>query len=494
LNLSRLSTEFSQESAYQQAIRRLTERINYEKIGHPTYSDANYRLDRMRKLLGRLGDPHLSAPVIHIAGTKGKGSTAHLIAQMLSAAGYRTGLYTSPHLLRLEERFRINNRPCSPSDFISLVEQTQVAADEVEGQGVGRATFFELTTALACLYFAQQKAQVVVLEVGLGGRLDSTNVCQPIVSVITSIGLDHQAQLGNTIAEIAAEKAGIIKTGVPVISSARHPDAKRVIEATVDRLRAPLRSIERDFDCTWQALSGSIVEGTERAGIAHTGIEQAENDTALTVCPVARCSYMPHYPDSLFGDSTWLLSLLGAHQRDNLAAALATIDTLVGLGWQIPSEVLPAAVEQTTVSARLEIVAHRPWRLIDTAHNPDSIAATMTALDDHFPDRPRAIVLATSRDKDVEGMLRSILGRCQRLFLSQYHNNPRGLPIEELAAAAARVALQFADDRAGAAQRTQIFTAETPAQAWQMAAQLATRDEVICATGSFFQAAELLSA
>ncbi len=219
--------ELTQESAYEATIRWLYERINYEKTGHAPYSDANYRLDRMRRLLAELDDPHLAAPVIHIAGTKGKGSTASFVSQMLTAAGFRTGLYTSPHLLRLEERFQFNNQPCTSQQLVELVEETHAAADRLEAAGGGKATFFELTTAVAMLFFAKQKAQAVVLEVGLGGRLDSTNVCQPALCVITTIGLDHQAQLGNSIASIAGEKAGIIKLGIPVVSSARHPTPSR---------------------------------------------------------------------------------------------------------------------------------------------------------------------------------------------------------------------------------------------------------------------------
>lgn len=437
----------------------------------------------MRKLLGHLGDPHLAAPVIHIAGTKGKGSTANFIAQMLTAAGYRTGLYTSPHLLRLEERFRINNQPCSTSDFISLVEQTQTAADRAEREGIGQATFFELTTALAFLYFAQQKVSAVVLEVGLGGRLDSTNVCQPIVSVITSIGLDHQAQLGHTIAAIAGEKAGIIKRAVPVVTSARHPDARTTIQEKADSLSAPVRCIDRDFDCTWQALlSGSL-----------SGEEHALRDSGAIRSPVAQCTFLPYYESSFIGRSSWPLSLFGAHQGDNLAASLATVDTLAELGWKIPRDALAAAVEQTIVPARLETVGRNPWRIIDSAHNPDSVAATMAALDDHFPGRPRTIVLASSRDKDVESMLRIILGRCQRLILTQYHNNPRGLPVEEFSALAERISVERAVGAISSPLPTQLLTAETPSAGWQMATKLAGPNDVICATGSFFQAAELLS-
>ncbi|MCC6510494.1 MAG: bifunctional folylpolyglutamate synthase/dihydrofolate synthase [Pirellulaceae bacterium] len=464
--------ELSQETAYDQTIRSLYERINYEKIGHAPYSDANYRLDRMRRLLAELNNPHLAAPVIHIAGTKGKGSTATLISRMLAATGYRTGLYTSPHLIRLEERFQLNNHPCTPDQLVKLVEETAQAAERVEADGGGRATFFELTTAVAFLFFAQQQAQAVVLEVGLGGRLDSTNVCQPIATVITTIGLDHQAQLGNTIAAIAGEKAGIIKPNVPIISSARHPDARQVIAERAALLSAPLRLLNRDFLCQWSPLVGDI----------HMGELSEASSTNRISSPTAQAIFQPQYTDSLVGTSAWYLSLLGPHHADNLAAALAAMDILAQQGWSIQREALPAAVQNTTVPARLQIVGQQPMRLIDTAHNPDSIAATISALNVHFPQHLRTIVLATSRDKDIESMLKLIVTNCDRLILTQYHNNPRGLPIEELVAKAHALQPSAA-----------ILTAPTPEKAWRLALELVGKDELVCATGSFFLAAELLS-
>ena len=458
--------ELTQESAYDLTIRWLYERINYEKTGHAPYSDANYRLDRMRRLLAELDDPHLAAPVIHIAGTKGKGSTASLISQMLTAAGFRTGLYTSPHLLRLEERFQVNNTPCTREQLIELVESTREAADRVEAAGAGKVTFFELTTAVAFLHFARQNTQAIVLEVGLGGRLDSTNVCQPTLCVITTIGLDHQAQLGNTIASIAGEKAGIIKPGIPVVSSARHPDAQRVIDDIANQRDAPLRLIERNFSGSWSPILNASQSMTSEASRA-------------------RVEFIPLYAPSFLGRSHWQLSMLGQHHLDNLSAALTCIDWLVEMGWNIPKAPLPAAVQGTCVAGRLQIVGQSPTRLIDTAHNADSIAATLSALDSHFPGRNKCLILATSRDKDIEAILKWVLPGCQRLILTQYHNNPRGLPLNNLVEEAQKLASQLA--------APPILTeAATPAQAWQLAQQITPPQDLICATGSFFLAAELL--
>ena len=479
-HLSLVMPELTQESAYEQAIGRLYERINYEKTGHAPYSDANYRLDRMRRLLSELGDPQLSAPVIHIAGTKGKGSTASFISRMLTAAGLRTGLYTSPHLLKLEERFQVNSAPCTRAQLVELVEATSIAADRVEAAGGGKATFFELTTAVALLHFVREKAQAIVLEVGLGGRLDSTNVCQPSLCVITTIGLDHQAQLGDTIPLIAGEKAGIIKPGIPVVSSARHPDARRVISRVAAQHDAPLRLIERDFSGTWSPL---LEATSDRNGKR----DQTGSDETGSIESIARAEvrFEPHYVPSLLGSSQWNLSMLGRHHLDNLSAALATIDWLAEQGWTIPVEPLRTAVQQTCVPARLQIVGQSPARLIDTAHNADSIAATLTALDIHFPRRPKCLILATSRDKDIDAILKWVMPACHRLILTQYHNNPRGLPLDELVHHARAIASHCE-------QAPIITEAATPASAWQIAQQTSTPQDLICATGSFFLAAELL--
>lgn len=473
MTLSSLPVKSASDQSYQETIRRLYERVNFEKSGHARYSDANYRLDRMRKLLGFLGDPHLAAPVIHVAGTKGKGSTATFVSNLLSAAGYRTGLYTSPHLKNLEERFRLDNRPCGPAELVEIAESAQSAAARVESCGGGRATFFEITTAMSFLHFAQQKAQAVVLEVGMGGRLDSTNVCKPEVCVITSIGLDHQAQLGNSIAEIASEKAGIIKPGAEVITSARHPDALRVIREVAKEKATTLRVIDLDFACDWSAVDFSLSE---------------EGPFVLTGRPprlVATCRFTPGYAPSRLGPSQWQLSLLGEHQRDNLAAALATVDLLAQRGWSLPDKnLLCQAIGQTQVPARMQIVNEQPWRLIDAAHNPDSIAATLRGLAVHFGDRPQTIVFATSRDKDVESMLKLLAANPnRRLIITQYHSNPRGLPLDELESIAKQY---FADGHPPLAK------ALCPADAWQLALETSSIDAVICATGSFFQAAELL--
>jgi dihydrofolate synthase/folylpolyglutamate synthase len=467
--------EQADAAAYQAAIDFLYSRINYEK-GHASYSASNYRLDRMRRLLDLLGNPQNGYRIVHVAGTKGKGTTSHAIACLLNACGFRVGVYTSPHLLRLEERIQCLGHHCSARELVGLVDRMRHVADVLEAEGSGRPTFFELTTAMGMLHFADIACDYVVLEVGLGGRLDSTNVCHPEVSVITSISLDHQAQLGSTIAAIAGEKAGIIKREVPVVSTARHPEARQVIAQMALEQGAPLYWIDRDFSVDWRPLL------SEHEGAPAGPLARAEVD------------YRTRLPNSWIGDGQWRLPLLGRHQADNLAGALTVLDLLAATpAWpRVPIPALQTAILELNVPARVQVVGHAPLQIIDTAHNPASIAATLDALDVHFPSAPRTIVFASSRDKDFEEMLEILLTRCQRVVLTTYQNNVRGLPLADLHLAAQAIAAKLCASSA-AGPIAQILLAPSAAAGWRLAKQSAGLRDIVCGTGSFFLAAELLA-
>ena len=232
---------------YRQALAFLYDRLNYERALQMPYDKAELRLERMVRLLQLLGDPQRGQKIVHVAGTKGKGSTCAILSSILQQAGYRTGLFTSPHLLRVEERVAIDRQVCSAAELIELVAALRPAVEQLERQaaasGAPGPTFFELTTALALLHFARRQVDYTILEVGLGGRLDSTNVCQPQVAVITSISYDHTSQLGHTLEAIAGEKAGIIKPGVPVISGVTTPGPREVIWQVADRCGCSLRNL-----------------------------------------------------------------------------------------------------------------------------------------------------------------------------------------------------------------------------------------------------------
>ena len=465
-------------AAYKAAIDFLYSRINYEK-GHASYSASNYRLDRMRRLLTLLGNPQDRYQIVHVAGTKGKGTTSTAIASLLNACGFRVGLYTSPHLLRLEERIRCIGRDCTADELVSLIDRMRGAAEVLEEEGSGRPTFFELTTAMGMLRFAEVACDYVVLEVGLGGRLDSTNVCQPVACVITSISLDHQAQLGNTIAEIAGEKAGIIKPRIPVVCTARHPDARKVIESVAAQNGSPLHLIDRDFSVDWKPLLPNAV---------------AQSDGSDEPIAHAEVAYRTTTPSSWIGNSEWRLPLIGKHQADNLAGALAVMDVLA-MNWDQPPathSTLQEAILELNIPARLQIVSHSPVQIIDSAHNPASVAAAMDALDVHFPGKPRTIVFASSRDKDFEEMLGILLARSQRIILTTYQNNVRGLPVADLQQAA-EVALGSIKNENPIAKCAQLLVEPNAFEAWQLAQRFSSPKDVVCGIGSFFLAAELLA-
>ncbi len=469
------------EQGYAEALSYLYSRIDYEKIGNTPYTLGNYRLDRMRQLLQTLGNPQQTYDIVHVAGTKGKGTTSTLISDCLVHCGRRTGLYTSPHLLRLEERIQFQGTPCSPQALIELTRQVRQAACQVEENGAGRATFFEMTTAMGMLHFANCQAETVVLEVGLGGRLDSTNVCSPVATVITSISLDHQAQLGNTIDAIAREKAGIIKPGIPVICSARELDARAAITEVSTFHGATCSLIDRDYSVEWSSLpwDESLPDARARV-VLRSG---AEMDTRQ----LGSADHSHHDRAA----SQWTTRMLGRHQADNIGAALETIKVLSGRGWTLPIEQLRHAISRTQPRARLEVVDDAPLSIIDSAHNPASILAGLDALADHFPGRPLSIVFAASRDKDWRSMLQLLMKRAEHLILATYLENPRGLPVDELSAVAGQLVASATPELQS---HPRIETAPNPSQAWCRAREVTAESGIVYATGSFFLAAEIVAA
>jgi dihydrofolate synthase/folylpolyglutamate synthase len=458
---------------YEQALGFLFGRIDYERAAAIAYDRREFRLDRMRELLRRLDNPQQRFPIVHIAGTKGKGSTAAMIAAMLTAAGYRTGLYSSPHLDRIEERMGIDGQPCSSEELVELVALVRSAVDVMDcraaqGEGGGRPTYFEITTAMALIQFARRRARAAVVEVGMGGRLDSTNVCQPVVSVITTISFDHMKQLGNTLASIAGEKAGIIKTGVPVVSGVVDAEPRDVITARARDRGSRLVQLGRDFDYDYRPPRDlQIAEG------------------------LGKMSFLPHLSDIRPGYQEVELGLLGRHQAMNAAVAIATTAVLRGEGWSIPEAAVREGLASVRWPARVELVSRRPAVIVDAAHNVASIASLLTTLDESFVARRRWLIFATTQDKQVREMLGLILPRFDGVVLTRYLNNPRFVPVDELVAIAREVAASL-NGRASL-PADWIQTAATPADAWRLVADRAAAEDLICITGSFFLASELRS-
>lgn len=468
--------DFEQEQlepapGYNQALEFLLGRVNFEKTGHKPYSANHYKLARMQLLLEWLGNPQQRLPTIHIAGTKGKGSTATYLFEVLRAAGKRVGLFTSPHFLKLEERFTVDGQFCPPELLVQLVDRLRVVEDRLVEETGENATFFELSTALAWLYFDAAQVDAVVLEVGLGGRLDSTNVCSPLLTIITSISLDHQAQLGNTIALIAGEKAGIIKGGVPVICGARHPDAKEVIERKAAECYAPIRRLGEEFDAAWNGPKLLVSTESGVLPVLSGQIEYQEKVAAYRMSDVT-------------------LGMPGRHQCDNAAIAIAAIRWLVELGWQIDEHQLRRGLREAKARGRFELVGVAPYRIIDTAHNEASVVSLVEAMREYFPAVRKVVIFAASRDKDLRVMLRELLGTIDVLILTQYRENPRAVPITQLQEIVTELA-SSGEYSFGKKRMAHTIMAKDPPEAYEMGLQVCGPDDLLCATGSFFLAAEL---
>lgn len=448
---------------YASALEFLLGRVNYERTSHIPYQSDGFKLDRMRTLLGLVGDPHLGLKAVHLAGTKGKGSTAAMIASVLTAAGYRTGLYTSPHLERIEERFAIDGAMCPPERIVALAAQLQDAVAQLPADSP--PTFFEVTTALAFLHFADSGVEAAVLEVGLGGRLDSTNVCQPEVTVITSISFDHVRQLGNTLAAIAGEKAGIIKPGVPVVSGVVNEEPRRVIAERARELGAPLFQRGVDFDFERRGLQGHATEGLDY---------WERGADALAARPAA----------AIRGLS---VPMAGRHQAANAAGAVAALLRLRERGWDISEAAIRGGLSAARCPGRIEFLAGQPTTIIDVAHNPASIAALLEVLEERLPGGRKVLIFASSKDKDFAAMLRLVLPRFAAVVLTQYVHNPRAMEAGELAEVAKE--LLSGPELAGSAP--EITVAPDPEAALAEARKLAGKEGVLCITGSFFLAAEL---
>lgn len=441
------------------ALDFLLERIDYERTAVTKGAARCFKLDRMRQLLEQLGNPQLQLPAVHIAGTKGKGSTAAMVAQMLSAGGYRTGLFTSPHIQDLEERMRVDGAQPDERELVELanrVSQVVHVMDRMSDEM--RPTFFEIVTAIAWLYFMSQQADIVVLEVGLGGRLDATNLCAPLVTVITNISYDHTAVLGSTLAAIAGEKAGIVKPQVPVVSGVVTPEARSVIRAVCRERDAALIELDRDFtvrQCHADRGPASPVDNSQpRRG---QGVD--------IVTPARRWSNVK-------------MPLAGSHQAVNAALALTVIDLLDKQGYGMAEEAARRGLADVSWPLRIEVLMEQPTVIVDAAHNVASARALVETLNAEFPAERSLLIFAATRDKDYGGMLEELQARFETIVLTTYRNNPRGVPVQQVQA--------MLSERCG---RT-AHIPESPTAAWEFAAS-STSHDLICITGSFFLAAEM---
>ena len=439
-------------TSYEEAFNFLLEFTDYEKVTKYKYDIATFNLDRVEELMAAMGSPHRAFRSVHIAGTKGKGSTAMMMQSILSAAGMRTGLFTSPHLCRLEERMTIDGEMMPERELIDIVNQLVPYASRARAERPNESpTYFELITAAGFLHFAHRKVDFAVIEVGLGGRLDATNVIRPEVTAITRVDFDHVERLGGTLGRIAYEKAGIIKENVPVVCAPQEPEALRTITAVAQQRSAPLTLLGRDYK-----LNGIETD------IGQEGAFCRFNLTGSRHC----CKGLT-------------VRLLGAHQAVNAATAIAVADILQErCGLNLDEEKMRRGLESARCPARLEFFSGKPPILLDCAHNAVSVRGLCEVLDTVLQGRPPVFVLGFSRDKDIRAMLDLLLPRARAVVFTR-SDSPRAAKPEHLA------------DLAREVSGTEAEVFDDPNHALARARDLAAPDDLICISGSFFLAGNL---
>ena len=454
-----MPSDMDVENAYQKALDYLYSFVDYSLQKTLRYSPEKFDLERMRAFVAALGHPESAYPIIHIAGTKGKGSVASFCAAALKAGGHQVGLYTSPHLEDYAERIQIDGSPISHADLVALIEEIKPQIEEIP-----ELTTFEITTALAFLFFARQAVSVAVVEVGLGGRLDATNVCLPKTAVITSLSYDHTYLLGETLAEIAGEKAGIIKPGIPVVLAPQKDEARLVVERIAQERDAPLFEVGRDY--LFAPFARSL-----------------ENQTLL-VWPADEQANVDAYIES-GGFQEWepvrlTIPLLGYHQVENAATAYVALQAARGAGLPVSETDIQFGFSQVVWPGRFEILNRFPPVIIDSAHNRDSALKLRLALEDYFPGYPVVLVFGASEDKDIHGMFAELLPRVRQVVATKSFH-PRAVEPEKLV----ELAHQF-----GRPAKI-VLSVEA---ALEEALALAEGEAVVLVTGSLFVAASALQA
>jgi dihydrofolate synthase/folylpolyglutamate synthase len=432
-------------STFGRAVRYLSSLSDYERLRIVRYTSQNFDLERMRTLLKKLGNPQEQFKSVHVAGTKGKGSTCAMVAAMLESSGYKTGLYTSPHLVDVRERICVNGHMIPTADFARLVRLVEPIIARMKPM----PSYFDVLTAIGFKYFAEQKVQIAVIETGLGGRLDSTNVIKPEVTGITSISKDHMAQLGNTLGKIATEKAGIFKHNIPAVSVLQDPEAEAALQAIATKVGAPLEVVGKQIEFSYRFESSRMLGPHNR------------------VCLTTANTKFEHLA----------VPLVGEHQAINCGLALSIIDKLKGRGFAINDMKAMEGLNKLTMPGRMEEIAQNPRVIVDGAHNAASVDAFLRAVGQHVPYDSMVLIFGCCADKDVTGMLEKITGGADKVIFVPVNSIRTANPHE--------LAQQYTELYGKMAQ-----VAPSLDDALAIANRAVTKEDLICITGSFYLVGE----
>ena len=442
---------------YEAALAYIEAFIDYERSPDFSRQARLYNLNRISQLLELLGNPHDRLQVIHIAGSKGKGSTAALVASVLTHAGYKTGLFTSPHLITPRERCRINGDLISKADIAFYIEKLKPAIESVSASEFGRVSFFEIYTALAFSYFADKATDFAVVEVGLGGRLDATNVVTPIATVITPIGLEHTAILGETYTEIASEKAEIIKQECPLALAPQHPEARAVFERVASERKASIiesKGIVRENSCV---SVPRLIQDADGVPVAQEFDVETDSES---------------YP-------RLTMPLLGHHQFINATTAIAAIGCLKQQGYAIPKTSVYAGFKHVQWRGRIQRIMSSPIVVLDGAHSPDSMEALCGTIRQSFRYDRVTFIVSLMRDKNLIAIGNIISQTADFVITTQVLNNPRVMPAEEIQGGWVNIC-------------EKMTVCSTPEKAITKALTEASPTDLICITGSLYLVGQAL--
>jgi dihydrofolate synthase / folylpolyglutamate synthase len=442
-------TRAADVDSYTAALKYLAERTNLEKMLPAKITPDAFKLDRMRALLEALGNPERDVKCVHVAGSKGKGSVVEMAASCLASCGYATGIFTSPHLVDVRERIRINSEMIGYAAFAKVCQRVAEAAEKLK-KPLGEVSFFEAITAMALCHFAEQAVDIAVMEVGLGGRLDATNLIHPEVTAVTAIQLEHTQLLGDTLEKIAAEKAGIFKPGVTALTVPQAPGVMEVLKAAADAVSAPLEVVGQEIDFSYR------FEASPELG------------PHARVCLTSPRSTFEHLA----------VPLKGEHQAINCGLALAILDKLRDRGFETTERQVSEGLARTPSNGRLEVISRSPRILIDGAHTPDSIQALVKSIGQNIRYDSMVVIFGCAADKDVKSMLSKIALGADKIIFTRSAGSGRAMDPREL------------HRRFGELSSKMSQVAKGLPEALAIAQRAVGRDDLICITGSFYLAGE----